>query len=82
MRFRITSTEKLRFGCNGGPSTNPGCIVTKSISFSFENLQAASSAKVFESAYQFWKKIRDIYTIMKKEKGDAIIRNILHKRKR
>uniref|UniRef100_A0A2P2J9K3 Uncharacterized protein MANES_S060300 n=2 Tax=Rhizophora mucronata TaxID=61149 RepID=A0A2P2J9K3_RHIMU len=47
----ISSTETLKVGCNRGPVTSPGLIVTMSILFSSENFQAASSAKVFERKY-------------------------------
>ena len=55
-RSRIISTLKLRVGCKRGPITNDGCTVTKSVAFSFAKFQAASSAKVFESAYQAWER--------------------------
>lgn len=53
--FRSISTVILRVGCKGGPIVHPGCIVTKLIPFSSANFQAASSANVFERAYQRWK---------------------------
>ena len=48
--------DTLRVGCKRGPVTSPGCRVTKSIPFSFAYFQAASSAKIFETKYQSWKR--------------------------
>jgi len=49
--FNNTATLAFSVGCNMGPITLPGFKATMSIPFSLENRQAASSAKVFETAY-------------------------------
>jgi len=53
MRFKIKATVSLRVGCNMGPITMPGFIETMSMSLDLQNLQAASSAKIFEMIYHF-----------------------------
>lgn len=57
--FKTAAALVLSVGCNRGPITIAGLIVTMSIPFSFTNFQAASSAKVFESTYHSWRKLRE-----------------------
>jgi len=50
-------------GCSKGPMTIPGLIVTRSISFSFADSQAAFSAKIFERTYQSWTRKNQTYNV-------------------
>lgn len=56
INFRIAAELVLSVGCKRGPTTIPGFIVIRLMPCSFENFQAASSAKVFESTYHSLKK--------------------------
>ena len=56
IKFKIAAALVLSVGCNRGPITIAGFIVTMSKPFSFTNFQAASSANVFERTYHNWKK--------------------------
>lgn len=51
IKFKIAAELVFSVGCNNGPITIAGFMVTMSIPFSFTNFQAASSANVFESTY-------------------------------
>lgn len=52
--FNIAAALAFSVGCNRGPITIAGLMVTMSIPFSFTKFQAASSAKLFDSGYQSW----------------------------
>jgi len=49
--FRIASALVFSVGCNRGPITIAGFIVTISNPLSLENFQAASSASVLDRTY-------------------------------